>query len=146
MSSTESKFVLFPLPAAEDKRHKQGLEQPNPRDAPLCGSASVARPPSRSYQIDQGELALKAKLHERKRAELVACIVARKARKARADHLVDLRMKAITASAKQWPRPRCHPQHHENLTAATRKIGSAQREKRQYTRSNRRRRRHGSRF
>ncbi|KAF8162256.1 hypothetical protein K438DRAFT_1985187 [Mycena galopus ATCC 62051] len=43
------------------------------------------------------------------------------AKKAWADHLQDLRTKAIKASASQWPRPHCHPQHWHNLEAARKK-------------------------
>ncbi|KAJ7218888.1 hypothetical protein B0H12DRAFT_1305430 [Mycena haematopus] len=54
----------------------------------------------------------KAYLHQHKRAQIVARVVARKAR---VDHVLDLRKRAIQASAKKWPRPPCHPHHQENV-------------------------------
>ncbi|KAF8187855.1 hypothetical protein K438DRAFT_1764565 [Mycena galopus ATCC 62051] len=60
-----------------------------------------------------------------RRSALLAQLVAKKthadAKKARADRLQDLRTKAIKASASQWPRPHCHPQHKHNLEAARKK-------------------------
>ncbi|KAJ6576236.1 hypothetical protein B0H10DRAFT_1963632 [Mycena sp. CBHHK59/15] len=41
-----------------------------------------------------------------------SCSVA--AKKARHDHLMDLRAQAIKASAHKWLRPRCHPHNGEN--------------------------------
>lgn len=50
--------------------------------------------------------------HQRVRAEIVARVAARKAR---LDHIVDLRKRALEASARKWPLPRCHKHHSENL-------------------------------
>jgi hypothetical protein len=44
----------------------------------------------------------------RKRAELVARVASRKARR---DHLLNLRASAIKVSARKWPVPRCNPHH-----------------------------------
>ncbi|KAJ7863781.1 hypothetical protein B0H14DRAFT_2574721 [Mycena olivaceomarginata] len=56
--------------------------------------------------------------HESVRATIVARVTARAAaKKARKDcvaHLENLRKRAIEASARKWPRARCHPQHPEN--------------------------------
>lgn len=49
--------------------------------------------------------------HQKKRAELVARVVARKAR---VHHLLDLRVRALQASARKWPRPRCHDRDKKN--------------------------------
>lgn len=56
--------------------------------------------------------------HERKRAELVARVVARKAR---VNDLIDLRVRALKASAQKWPPPRCHPHNKENVYRAEEK-------------------------
>lgn len=53
--------------------------------------------------------------HERKRAALVARVLARKKR---VDALMELRMRALTNSTRRWPRPRCHPQDKENQRRA----------------------------
>ncbi|KAJ7480483.1 hypothetical protein B0H11DRAFT_2233310 [Mycena galericulata] len=50
--------------------------------------------------------------HQRKRAELVARVVARKAR---VDALIELRVRALKDSTRHWPRPRCHVHDKENL-------------------------------
>ncbi|KAJ6543172.1 hypothetical protein B0H19DRAFT_1077183 [Mycena capillaripes] len=50
--------------------------------------------------------------HERKRAALVARVAARKQR---LDNLLELRARAIKASARKWPPPRCHIHHKENI-------------------------------
>ncbi|KAJ6449959.1 hypothetical protein C8R45DRAFT_947076 [Mycena sanguinolenta] len=46
-----------------------------------------------------------------KRADLFARIAAKKIRR---DKLVDLRTRALQASARKWPQPRCHPHHPAN--------------------------------
>ncbi|KAJ7713969.1 hypothetical protein DFH07DRAFT_974594 [Mycena maculata] len=50
--------------------------------------------------------------HDRKRAELIARVVAKKAR---VNPLLDLRRHTIERSARTWPRPPCHPHHCKNL-------------------------------
>ncbi|KAJ7776643.1 hypothetical protein DFH07DRAFT_766830 [Mycena maculata] len=49
--------------------------------------------------------------HEHKHAALVARVVARKAR---VNALMDLRRRTLEASARKWPRPRCHKHNKEN--------------------------------
>ncbi|KAJ7762070.1 hypothetical protein DFH07DRAFT_771349 [Mycena maculata] len=49
--------------------------------------------------------------HERKRAELIARVVARKAR---VNALLNLRRHALEASARKWPHPRSHKHNQEN--------------------------------
>lgn len=48
---------------------------------------------------------LARRVHERKRAALVARVVARRLR---VDALVELRVRALKSSAHKWPRPPCH--------------------------------------
>lgn len=48
--------------------------------------------------------------HDRKRAELVARVLARKRR---VNELMDLRIRALKASARKWPRPPCHEKENQ---------------------------------
>ncbi|KAJ7736183.1 hypothetical protein DFH07DRAFT_779736 [Mycena maculata] len=106
MNSLETTVVA--LTAAQDKAlkqealHKAGKLDTlllkawlNHYDAPSRGA--VTPPPT---------------THERKRAELIARVVARKVR---VHALLDLRRHTIKRSARAWPRPPCHPHHYENL-------------------------------
>ncbi|KAF8180927.1 hypothetical protein K438DRAFT_1768117 [Mycena galopus ATCC 62051] len=50
--------------------------------------------------------------HKRKRAALAARLEAKRARR---DLLMNMRKEALIRAAKTFPRPRCHPLHHDNL-------------------------------
>ncbi|KAJ6535892.1 hypothetical protein B0H10DRAFT_2221211 [Mycena sp. CBHHK59/15] len=101
-----------PLPAltaAEDKALK--LEAMRKAGQPATPQLKVwlnhYRGPSPSKMLPS----CSPNFHQRKRAELVARVAAKKARH---DHLMDLRAQAIKASAHKWLRPRCHPHNGEN--------------------------------